>query len=151
MQKLHFSIEINAPRERVWHTMLDDKTYREWTKAFGPGGHYKGNWNKGSKIVFIGSDPETGEEGGMVSRIAENRLYEFISIEHMGIIKNGVEDTTSDGAKKWTPAFENYTFKETNGKTEVLVDVNIAKEFAEMFEKMWPPALKNLKEISERP
>jgi uncharacterized protein YndB with AHSA1/START domain len=34
MQKIHSSILINAPREKVWHAMLDDKPYREWTKAF---------------------------------------------------------------------------------------------------------------------
>jgi hypothetical protein len=31
------------------------------------------------------------------------------------------------------PAFENYTFKEKNGKTDVLVDMDINEEYAEMF------------------
>jgi len=39
MQKLHFSIVINAPKEKVWHAMLDDKQYREWTGAFNPGSY----------------------------------------------------------------------------------------------------------------
>ena len=149
MQKLHFSTKINAPAEKVWHTMLDEATYREWTKAFSPGGYFKGSWEKGSKILFIGPNPETGKEGGMVSRIAENRPYEFISIEHLGIMNEGVEDTTSKEAKKWTPAFENYTFKEVDGVTEVLVDMDSAEEMASEFEKMWPEALAKLKEISE--
>jgi activator of Hsp90 ATPase-like protein len=150
MQKLHFSIVINAPKEKVWHTMLEDKTYREWTAAFNPGSHYKGDWNKGSKILFLGPDPKTGEEGGMVSRIAENKPYEFISIEHLGIVHNGVEDTTSEEAKKWVPAFENYTFKEKDGTTEVLVDMDIDEKEAEMFNKMWPGALQKLKELAEK-
>lgn len=150
MQKLHFSIVINAPKEKVWHTMLEDKTYREWTAAFNPGSHYKGDWNKGSKILFLGPDPKTGEEGGMVSRIAENKPYEFISIEHLGIVHNGVEDTTSEEAKKWAPAFENYTFKEKDGTTEVLVDMDIDEKEAEMFNKMWPDALQKLKELAEK-
>jgi hypothetical protein len=150
MQKLHFSILINAPKEKVWHAMLDDKPYREWTKAFNEGSYYKGSWEKGSKILFLGPDPETGEEGGMVSRIAENKPYEYISIEHLGIVQNGVEDTTSEEAKKWAPAFENYTFNEKDGKTEVLVDMDIDEKEAEMFSKMWPEALKKLKEIAER-
>lgn len=37
MKKLHFSTTINAPKEKVWHTMLDDSTYREWIKAFSDG------------------------------------------------------------------------------------------------------------------
>ena len=37
MQKLNFKIDINAPKEKVWSTMLEDKTYREWTDSFSPG------------------------------------------------------------------------------------------------------------------
>jgi hypothetical protein len=150
MQKLHFSILINAPKEKVWHAMLDDKPYRQWTAAFSPGSYYKGDWSKGSKILFLGPNPETGDEGGMVSRIAENKPYEFVSIEHLGIVFNGVEDTTSDAARKWAPAFENYSFKETDGATEVLVDIDVDEEEAEMFKQMWPSALQKLKEIAEK-
>ena len=150
MRKLHFSILINGPKEKVWHTMLDDKHYREWTSAFSPGSYYKGDWSKGSKILFLGPDPETGEESGMVSRIAENRPYEFISIEHLGIVHNGVEDTTSDEARNWAPAFENYSFKEKGGATEVLVDIDIDEKEAEVFNMMWLAALQKLKEISEK-
>lgn len=149
MQKLHYSITINAPKEKVWHTMLDEATFRQWTSAFNPGSYYKGDWNKGSKIIFLGPDPKTGEAGGMVSRIADNGPYEYVSIEHLGIIKNGAEDTTSQEAKKWAPAFENYTFQEKDGATEVIVDMDIADEQVEEFNTMWPQALKKLKAISE--
>lgn len=150
MQKLHFSIIINSPKEKVWHAMIDDKSYREWTKAFGEGSYFKGSWEKGSKILFLGPDPKTGKVGGMVSRIAENKPYEFISIEHLGIVQDGVEDTTSEEAKKWAPAYENYTFKEKDGATEVLVDMDSTDEMSEMFKKMWPEGLAQLKIIAER-
>ncbi len=131
--------------------MLGDSTYREWTRAFSPGGgYYRGDWNEGSKILFIGPDLETGIEGGMVSRIKESRKPEFVSIEHMGIFNNGVEDTTSEEAKKWAPAFENYTFTEKDGGTELRIDVDTVDEMKEEFEKMWPKALESLKEIAER-
>ena len=65
MKKLHCSIEINAPVKKVWDTMLEDATYRQWTGAFNPGSFYKGSWEKGSKILFLGPDPNTGKEGGM--------------------------------------------------------------------------------------
>lgn len=150
MKTIYFSIEINAPKEKVWHTMLDDKTYREWTTAFSPGSYFKGDWSKGSKILFLGPDPNTGEEGGMVSRIAENKKYEYISIEHMGLVKKGVEDTTSEEAKKWAPAYENYTFKDKGNKTELLVDMDTTEDMVAMFNQMWPQALQKLKEIAEK-
>lgn len=150
MQKIHFSTIINAPKEKVWQAMFDDEPYREWTKAFNPGSYYKGSWEKGSKILFLGPDPKTGEEGGMVSRIAENKPYEFISIEHLGIVQNGVEDTTSKEARKWAPAYENYTFIEKGGSTEVLVEMDTDDEHVELFQKMWPDALERLKKIAEQ-
>lgn len=150
MKKLHFSSLINAPKEKVWHAMLDDKSYREWTSAFNPGSYYKGDWNKGSKILFLGPNPETGEESGMVSRIAEHKPFEFISIEHLGIVQNGVEDTTSEEARKWSPAYENYSFKEKDGVTEVLVDLDVDETEAETFHEMWTAALQKLKEIAEK-
>lgn len=152
MQKIHETIFINAPREKVWDTMLEDATYREWTSVFSPGGgsgYYKGNWEKGSKMLFVGVNPETKEEGGMVSRIAENKPYEFLSIEHLGVIVNGVEDTTSDFAKKWAPAFENYTFVEKDGGTELTVDMDIVEEEKENMEKGWKEGLLRLKQMVE--
>ena len=150
MNRLHFSILIDAPKQRVWHTMLDDRTYREWTRAFNPGSYYRGDWSEGSKILFLGPDPETGEEGGLVSRIAESKRYESVSIEHLGIVRDGKEDTTSEIARKWTPAFENYTFKERDGGTEVLVDVDVEDEYVESFQQMWHDALQKLKELAEK-
>lgn len=149
MKKIHTSIFIHAPKEKVWDTMLQDATYRQWTAAFHPGSYYKGDWSEGSKILFIGPGEQGEGEMGMVSRIKEHRPYEFISIEHLGIYKNGVEDTTSEEARQWSPAYENYTFIEKDGGTEVVIDQDIQDEYFEMFNEMWANALKSLKELAE--
>jgi len=149
MQKLHFNIEINALKEKVWHTMLDKETYKQWTYIFAPGSDFQGEWNKGSKILFVAAD-ENGQLGGMVSRIKENKKYKFISIEHIGIVKDGKEDTTSEEVKDWAGVLENYTFKEKDGKTVVLVDMDSNENYSEMFKTMWPKALHKLKELAEK-
>ena len=59
MTTLHYLIFINAPKEKVWDTMLKDETYREWTKPFCEGSYYRGDWSEGSKIIFLGPDPKT--------------------------------------------------------------------------------------------
>ena len=146
----HFSIKINAPKEKVWHTMLDDATYRQWTAAFSEGSYYEGKWEEGSTIRFLGPDPETGELSGMLSRIAKCEPYEFVSIEHLGIVNNGVDDMTSEEAKKWAPAYENYTFTEEDGVTELAVDSDVDEEQQDEFEKMWQAGLQRLKEIAEQ-
>ena len=146
MEKLHFETLINAPREKVWSVLLDDATYREWTTAFMEGSHAITDWQKGSKVLFLGGDGKNG----MVSRIEENIPNEFISIEHLGEIKDGVEDTTSDKVKQWAGSHENYTLKDADGKTELLIDCDMADEYTDMFKEMWPKALAKVKEIAER-
>ena len=149
MEKIRQTIFIDAPRERVWDVMLSPDTYGQWTSAFSPGSYFRGDWSQGSKIVFLGPNPDGSGEGGMVSRIRENRPHEFLSIEHLGIVKNGVEDTESEEAKKWAPAFENYTFTAKNGGTELTIEMDIEPKERENFEKMWSDALSRLKKIAE--
>ena len=144
MEKLHFSIIINASNKKVWETMLGNETYKIWTNVFSPGSYFVGDWSEGSKMLFLGPD-ETGQMSGMVSKIKENRPYEYVSIEHIGEVKNGKEEVT-----EWSGALENYTFKEIEGKTKILVDVDINEEFKELFQDIWPKALQKLKEIAEK-
>ncbi|MBW7955443.1 SRPBCC domain-containing protein [Patescibacteria group bacterium] len=148
MPTLHFSTVINAPKEQVWKTMLEDATYRQWTEAFMPGSHVVGNWKEGSKIQFLAAD-ESGKLSGMTSQIAVNKQHEFISIHHLGIVNQGVEDTTSAEAKKWV-GFENYTFTEQDGQTTLTVDLDVPQEFVEEMNKGWSAALAKLKEIAEK-
>ena len=152
MKKLQFSTTINAPKEKVWNAMLGNDSYPKWTDVFSPGSHYVGDWNTGSKILFLGPS-ETGGTGGMVSRIKESRLHEHVSIEILGFVENGIEDTTSEAAKGWAGSFENYTFKENNGTTDVLVELlgsdSAIGDISEMFGEIWPKALQKLKKLAE--
>ncbi len=145
MEKLHFSIRIHAPKEKVWDTMLQDESYREWTSVFSEGSYYEGSWEEGSKILFLNP---TGS--GMVSRVVQNRPYEFVSVEHLGFVKDGVEDLDSEEVKAMAGAHENYTFRETEGITEVSVDTDTNDEYKAMFEDIWPKALLKLKELAEK-
>lgn len=149
MKKLQFKTHINAPVEKVWNTMFEDKTYREWTSVFMPGSYYEGSWEKGSDIRFVAPEAD-GTLSGMLCKIAENILHEFVSIQYVGVITKGVEDTTSDNAKSWNSGHENYTFKESNGGTDLIIDLDTDEDMAADFEAMWPKGLEKLKELAER-
>jgi uncharacterized protein YndB with AHSA1/START domain len=151
MTDLHYTIDINAPKEKVWHVMLEPETYTEWTGPFYPGSYYEGSWDKGSKIKFVAEDD--GKVSGMFSQIVENIPYEYVSIEHLGEIIDGQEDTSSKSAKQWVGSHENYRFTEKDGKTTLDVELtgsNVSDEMTKMLEGMWPQALEKLKEICER-
>lgn len=150
MQTLHFSIEISAPKEKVWETMLNDQTYRQWTEVFSKESHYVGDWKAGSKILFLAPNKE-GKMEGLISRIAENRPHDYISIEHLGEVKDGVEDVSSDEAQAWSGAHENYTFKSKGSGTKLIVDVDIVDNDETMQQMLdtWPRALQKLKTLAE--
>ncbi len=150
MQTIHLTTFIAAPREHVWDVMLSDATYREWTSVFMPGSYYRGSWDQGAKILFVAPNQDGKGESGMVSRIAESRHPEFVSIEHLGMIEHGVEDTTSEKVQKWAGAHENYTFVEKDGGTELVIDMTIAEDEKAYMEDAWKKALVRLKELAEQ-
>jgi hypothetical protein len=149
MEILQQAIVISSTPKKVWDTMLQDATYRLWTKEFNPTSYYQGNWEQGSEIKFLGID-DHGKTQGMYSRIKESRIYEFISIEHLGIIEDGAIDTTSDKVKKWAPSYENYTFIKEGSNTLLKIEMQIDPEYKAMFEEMWGRALTALKALCEK-
>jgi hypothetical protein len=144
MKKVRFNISINAPREQVWKILWEDASYRKWTRVFHEGSYAVTDWKKGSKVLFLSPDGE-----GMVSVIEEIRPDEYMSIKHLGMVKNGVEDLDSEETFKWSGAHENYTLKGMNGKTELIIDMDTTEDYFEYFSKIWPEALKIIKALSE--
>jgi len=149
MEMLHFEITINASAEKVYQTMIGEKTYSEWTAEFNPTSSFKGSWEKGSKILFLGEE-QGGATGGMVSRIKENIRNRYISIEHMGFVKDGKEITSGPELEKWSGMLENYMFTDLGGKTLVSIDMDTNDEFKSYLLRTWPKALKKLKSICEK-
>ena len=140
MKTLTFGVTIRAPRSLVWDTMLGPESYKAWTAAFSEGSHYVGSWDKGSKIQFLSPSGD-----GMISEIAENKLHEFVSIRHLGMIENGVEDTSSEKVRAWAPAYENYKFSDVSGGCHVVVSLDTAAEWEQYMLDTYPKALALLK------
>ena len=152
MEKLQFKIDIQAPAAKVYDCMLglnQKSTYEQWTTLFNPTSSYEGTWEKGNKILFVGVD-EKGEKGGMVSRIAENTLNQFVSIQHIGLLKGDQEITSGPDVEKWANGFENYSFEEKNGITTVTVELDTTEDFKSFMNDTYPKALEALKELCEK-
>ena len=131
MKKLSYSVLIDAPRKVVWETMLGPEDYKIWTAVFFEGSYYSGSWEQGSKIQFL------------------TPAGEFVSIKHLGEIKDFIEDTTSDRVKSWAPAFENYSFVDNGNGTELTVSMDTLPEYEEYMNETYPKALAALKGICE--
>lgn len=151
MKKLQYKIDINAPVEKVYNTMLgleEISTYEQWTAEFNPTSTYEGSWSKGTKMVFIGSG-EDGKRGGMVSEIADNIPNQMVSIRHYGILDGETEITEGPEVEQWAGGLENYYFVEYDGVTTVTVDVDVTEDHIDYFNETWPKALDKLRALVE--
>lgn len=145
MKKQEFKVLIDAPREKVWEVIIGKDTYPQWTAPFSEGSNVETDWKKGSKAIF-----HDGKGSGMVSEIAENKPNEFLSIRHLGMLQNGVEDLDSEEVKKWSGSLENYTLKDVDGKTEWTVEMDTSGEWEEYMNNTWPLAFQKAKELAEK-
>ena len=143
MKTMHFSVEIEAPKEKVWEALWQDEHYRNWASPFSEGSYAESDWKEGSRVVFL-----SPEGDGMYSTIDKLVPNKFMSFRHIGMVRNGEEMPQDEQSKAWSGAKENYELKEQNGKTSVEVSVDTFDEEAS-FLKMFPKALNKLKEIAE--
>jgi len=144
MEKLTFNITIKAPKEKLWKILWEDQSYQDWTAVFSEGSRAETDWNEGSKVLFL-----DGKGNGMVSKIAKNIPYEFMSIEHQGIIENGKEDLERENIKDWAGTMENYTIKPEKDHVTLTVEMDTNEEFKEYFKTTFPKALEKVKKLAE--
>lgn len=145
MKKLEYSITIDAKPERVWDIIIGKDSYNEWTAVFAEGSSVETDWKKGSKALFL-----DGKGNGMVSKIVESIPGKFLSIQHLGEVKDGVEDPTTYQGEQWGDALENYVLEEVDGKTLWRVTMDMNEDYVQYMEDTWPLALKKVKEMAEK-
>ena len=136
------SITIQASPEKVWHTLLDDASYRQWTAVFHPGSYAETDWKEGSKVLF-----KTQEGDGMVSKVTISRPYEEIRFQHLGVLKNNTE-FVDEAATEWQ-GFETYKLKPVGPDTELYIEQDLEEKHVEWFDATWEKALQKVKELAE--
>lgn len=145
MQKINFSIDISAPREKVWDVLWTDKTYREWTSVFTEGSYAESDWNEGSKILFLSPKGD-----GMSSLILKKDPPEFMSFKHIAMVKNSEEQPLDEESKKWSGALENYKLITNGTGTTLTVEMDANEDMQAYMNTTFPKALQKVKELSEK-
>lgn len=141
MKEIIKEVFINAPKQKVWEYMLSDAGYRDWVSVFHAGSYAETDWKEGSKVKFIDDS-----HSGVFGFIKENRPYDTIAFEYIGLMDKGNEDTESEWAKMYAGLIERYTFNEEDGGTLLHIEAGMEDS---MFDEMnigWDKALTRLKE-----
>ncbi|MGL3001111.1 SRPBCC domain-containing protein [Flavobacterium sp. RSSB_23] len=144
METLHFSILIQAPKEKIWAVLWDDATYRQWTSAFCEGTYAVSDWEEGSKIHFLSP---TGE--GMNSLIQTKQEYEYMAFKHLGELKNFQEMPIDEATQVWTGAMETYRLTTTTDGVLLETTMDCLAQYQQYFEDTFPKGLTIVKQLSE--
>jgi len=138
------SIEIQAPRERVWDVLLQDDSYRQWTADFSPGSYAETDWQAGSKAVFR---DESG--AGLVGRIVTSERPERLDIEYDGLLVDGRDDVESSDATEMKGAHETYRLTERGDTTVLDIESGMSEAHYDGMNEAWVRALRKVKELAE--
>ena len=147
MKTVQFTKEIKAPAQKVWDTLWNEATYSQWTSAFNPQGvsTMQSDWEVGGRTLFV-----DGNGNGMISTIISKDEPNAMVFKHLGMIKDGKEDTTSEEVKSWAGSLEEYHLSESNGTTTLLTSVQIEEEWEEMMNNGFTQGLEVVRKLSEQ-
>ena len=143
MKKMQFSIEIQAPRAKVWKILWEDKTFRDWGSIIDEGQYMVGELAEGNEVQFISS-----ENGLGVTSVIEKL------IPHTYIAFRQVADTMNSGKelrdKEWTGGTESFELAVSEGAITLTVTIDIPPGLEEIFEDRFPKALERVKILAEK-
>lgn len=143
MNELQFSIELHAPKEKVWETLWSDETFRQWAGIIDPGTYMKGELIAGNEIEFISAENGYGVTS-LVEELIEN---EFLLLRHSADTK---ESGTKEREKQWTGSTERYLLDENDGITTLSVTFGVPPELEEYFNDNYSKALEKVKQLAEK-
>jgi hypothetical protein len=142
MKEMQFSVVINASKEKVWSTLWEDVTFRDWARLIDEGTYIQGTMEEGNEIQFISSVSGYGV-ADLIERLIQN---EFVLFRHSAdTFESGKQLRTNE----WTGGSESYSLIEEYGITTLIVKTDVPAEQEETFSVRFPLALERVKNLAE--
>lgn len=142
MKEMIFSIEIHATKEKVWNTLWQDKTFRQWASIIDPGTFMVGDLKEGNEIQFISSV----NGYGVTSTVEKLVSGKFVRLRHS-------RDTQAEGKRErdteWAGGEESYRLTENDDITTLTVTFDVPTNLEEYFTVCYPKALERVKVLAE--
>ncbi len=142
MQKLQFQLNIHATKEKVWNTLWQDETFRDWAGLIDPGTYMVDELKEGATVQYI-----SAENGyGVTSLVAELTPGEYVLFKHQADTQDSGKRLRDD---EWTGGEESYLLVEKDGSTTLTAAFDVPPEMEEYFTQNYPKALGRVKELAE--
>jgi uncharacterized protein YndB with AHSA1/START domain len=143
MKEMQFSVEIQATKEKVWDTLWQDETFRQWASIIDPETYMTGELVEGNEVQFISSANGYGVTS-LVEKLVES---EFLLLRHHADTQ---ESGTQERENQWTGGKESYSLTEKDGTTTLTTAFDVPTELEEEFNISYPKALERVKVLAER-
>lgn len=142
MKEMQFVIEIHVSKEKVWDTLWQDKTLRDWAGIIDPGTYMVGELKEGNEVQWI-----SAENGYGVTSLVEKLIPgEYLLLLHQADTQDSGE---RERAKEWTGGAESYTLKENDDITTLTAEFDVPEDMEDYFNTAYPKALQRVKELAE--
>lgn len=90
MKEMRFQVEINATKQKVWKTLWQDKTFRQWAGIIDPGTYMLGELKENNEVQYISAENGYGVTS-LVEKVVPN---EFLLLRHQADTKDSGETKT---------------------------------------------------------
>jgi len=145
INRLLFSIDIRAAKDKIWKALWDENSYRDWAGVFFEGSYaITDSWKEGSTVLFLAPD-----QSGIYSTIEKHIPNITMWFTHIGTVLHGKEQPIDDEAKKWSGATEVYTLTEGSGYNTLTIEIDVLDEHRDFMTNTFPKALEVIKRLSE--
>lgn len=139
---MKFLIKIHATKEKVWDTLWQDETFREWASIIDPETYMIGELKEGNELQFISS----ASGYGVTSLVEKLTPGEFLLLRHRADTK---DDGKQNRENEWTGGEESYRLTEKDGATLLNITFDVPPELEEYFKVNYPKALERVKILAE--
>ena len=141
INRLQFSVDIKAEKAKIWKSLWNDSSYRDWASVFFEGSYaITDNWEEGSTVLFLGPD-----QNGIFSIIETHLPNKIIAFKHIGNVVKGEKQAIDDETRAWSGATEIYTLNEGIDSNTLTVEIDVLDEHLEFMTNAFPKALEKVK------
>jgi uncharacterized protein YndB with AHSA1/START domain len=139
------SVEINAPKKKVWDVLLNPKFINTWTSEFSEGSHVEAHWSVGGTVLYKDKNGY-----GLKGKVTDNKPNELLRVEYEAVLRAGVEDYESSEFENWKGCSDTYLLSEKNVVTHLSIESTVPTDYFESFSSLWDKALNKIRELSEK-